>query len=643
MSKEKGFFNFLKRKILGSERTKELDCQDDIPNKEIGNRIYEFCKKSGFAHTDEERSTAFHEKVFQIRGINNMFSPSFEFNGKLSKFIYNKYTPKKEYNILKSALEASPRFKKFDTDQCVNPNGCFCSENGAVFIELDKLDYDDQFPGVMFSMDENDWFTSIFISNVEKSFLDDISSALEAYFGFKVYHSVKTINQLNMLKYIVIFDTDSNEKGIAHINEQNENECLTDLYNGAADVVNEADSAGALSAFQNVRNTRQEQYADKIKGSFIGGAVGDALGYPVEFMSERRILDEYGKDGITEYILRNGVAQISDDTQMSLFTANCVLFAETRLEMRGIGGDPKMYAPAFYLDWLITQEHPYDSDFSASRDIRTHSWLLDVPELFNTRAPGNTCLSALKMRRQGFGDNDYGRYTANPINDSKGCGGIMRIAPLALSCEPFRGNREKFLESLDIDGAEMSAITHGHSLGYMPSAVLTHILNLLVYPSGASMTLKEIIEDARDTVARLYRDDAHIDELKNIINKAIDLSENQLSDAENIRQLGEGWVAEETLAIAIYCSLRHCDSFSDGIIAAVNHGGDSDSTGAVTGNILGALLGLGGIEEKWLNNLELFDVINEMADDLSRGCEMSEYDDYRDEAWIKKYIHGRRV
>ena len=107
---------------------------------------------------------------------------------------------------------------------------------------------------------------------------------------------------------------------------------------------------------------------------------------------------------------------------------------------------------------------------------------------------------------------------------------------------------------------------------------------------------------------------------------------------ENIKQLGEGWVAEETLAIAIYCSLKYRNDFSKGIIAAVNHSGDSDSTGAVTGNILGALLGYSGIEDKWKKNLELHDVICEMAEDLCYGCHMSEYSDYYDEDWVRKYI-----
>lgn len=85
--------------------------------------------------------------------------------------------------------------------------------------------------------------------------------------------------------------------------------------------------------------------------------------------------------------------------------------------------------------------------------------------------------------------------------------------------------------------------------------------------------------------------------------------------------------------------MRYQDDFSAGIISAVNHKGDSDSTGAVTGNILGALHGYDAIDDKWKTDLEIIDVILEMADDLCHGCQMSEYNSYRDPDWIRKYIH----
>ena len=123
-----------------------------------------------------------------------------------------------------------------------------------------------------------------------------------------------------------------------------------------------------------------------------------------------------------------------------------------------------------------------------------------------------------------------------------------------------------------------------------------------------------------------------------IIDLAIKLSENEEEDLDNIHRIGEGWVAEETLGIALYCALRYRNDFSAGIIAAVNHNGDSDSTGAVTGNILGALLGNEAIEKKWKENLELYNVIQEMADDLCHGCQMREYGYYEDSVWTRKYV-----
>lgn len=209
----------------------------------------------------------------------------------------------------------------------------------------------------------------------------------------------------------------------------------------------------------------------------------------------------------------------------------------------------------------------------------------------------------------------------------------MRAAPLGL-----HGNADyEDIKQLDMCGAELSAITHGHSLGYMPSALLTHILNRIVYPTNNKTELKDIISEARDTVQALFKTDSHIDELTAIINKAVVFSENDSDDSENIKQIGEGWVAEETLAIAIYCSLRYQNNFSNGIIAAVNHSGDSDSTGAVTGNILGALLGYENIEEKWTKRLELHDVISEIAEDLWRSSVMNQYGDCYDNNWTRKY------
>jgi ADP-ribosylglycohydrolase len=85
---------------------------------------------------------------------------------------------------------------------------------------------------------------------------------------------------------------------------------------------------------------------------------------------------------------------------------------------------------------------------------------------------------------------------------------------------------------------------------------------------------------------------------------------------ETVEKLGGGWVGDEALAISIHCALAAEGDFAKGVRLAVNHSGDSDSTGSITGNILGALLGKGKIPQKWLEELELGKVIEKTALDL---------------------------
>lgn len=371
---------------------------------------------------------------------------------------------------------------------------------------------------------------------------------------------------------------------------------------------------------------------DRIRGCLIGGAAGDALGYPVEFFSEQTLRERCGDGGIRQYLLDpvSGTARISDDTQMTLFTANGLLAGDTRTALHGIDAQPHGYVSRAYQDWLITQRTS-----APARDTRASiCWLMDIPALYRCRAPGNTCLSALAQQQ---GQPPLESYIGHPQNHSKGCGGVMRVAPLGVSRYAAVP-----IEALDREGAELAAITHGHSLGYMPAAVLTHILHRIVYPEQAR-TLLQIVREARDTVRVLFAGDKHLDELTARIDLAVRLADNQAPDLENIHRLGEGWVAEETLAIAIYCALRHSDDFSAGIIAAVNHCGDSDSTGAVTGNILGALHGYDAIGKAWTRDLELRDVILEMADDLDRRPEALQDCRNIDRNWAQKYVQGRAV
>ena len=360
---------------------------------------------------------------------------------------------------------------------------------------------------------------------------------------------------------------------------------------------------------------------NKFKGCLIGGAVGDALGYAVEFMSADAIFKKYGDKGITGYELRNGVAEISDDTQMTLFTANGLLIRTTGSMTYGITADYTDCIAHCYGDWYKTQMEQYPPSGE-----KHYSWLVNIPEMFSRRAPGNTCLSALAHGGNGTLD--------NPINDSKGCGGVMRTAPIGLYFA--NGNYDSMPQKeIDLIGAKAAALTHGHELGYIPAAALAHIINLLV--KNDKITVLDAVADSVVSMRKIFKESENIKQFHKLMEKAADLAVSSANDIDAIRQLGEGWVAEEALAIAVYCAVKYSDNFEQGIIAAVNHDGDSDSTGAVAGNILGTALGFDAIPQKFIDNLELKDVILEIAEDLHHDCQSSEYGS-SDILWKSKYI-----
>ncbi|BAK75887.1 ADP-ribosylglycohydrolase [Pseudogulbenkiania sp. NH8B] len=342
--------------------------------------------------------------------------------------------------------------------------------------------------------------------------------------------------------------------------------------------------------------------ADPIKrshfrGSLLGGAVGDALGAQVEFMSLAEIRRKFGEDGIRDYVPCYGrFGAITDDTQMTLFTAEGLLRAYVRAATKGLCHPPSVVRYA-YLRWLHTQGvvHPAQSHC-------LDGWLIGHPELFSRRAPGQTCLSALQ---QSTG--------CEAKNSSKGCGGVMRVAPvgmLAASLWDVRSEPQQLARAFEL-GVETAAITHGHPTGQLPAGVFAAMVALILM----GVFLREAVEQ----VKQLLVQQADHGETLSAIEHAIALAEQDGvggANYQSLATLGEGWVAEEALAISLYCALT-AHSFEEGVTFAVNHGGDSDSTGAITGNLLGAMLGVEAIPERWLKPLELSDVITAMADDLA--------------------------
>ena len=351
----------------------------------------------------------------------------------------------------------------------------------------------------------------------------------------------------------------------------------------------------------------KDLYKDKIRGSLMAGAAGDALGYAVEFSSHSAIRARYGVSGITKFALdASGKALISDDTQMTLFTANGLLNVDR------LGAVPLRAITYAYIDWYYTQ-------VATKEDRRSTCWLSDISGLYALRAPGNTCLSALRAISMG--------YPAE--NNSKGCGGIMRVAPIALYGAV--SGRMTIDEVANIAGGA-AYITHHHPLGYLSAALFATFLYKVVplTPAEVKATSRALLLECLDVIDRGYENALKREReyLRELTIRVLGLVDLQTGDAKAIGALGEGWVGEEAWAIALYSALRHIDSVEQAIITAVNHDGDSDSTGSICGNIMGAIYGYDHIKERNIfcpkgcsleDCLELSKVILTMADDLYNG------------------------
>jgi ADP-ribosylglycohydrolase len=332
------------------------------------------------------------------------------------------------------------------------------------------------------------------------------------------------------------------------------------------------------------------------RGCLLGGAVGDALGAPVEFMTLAEIRERFGVAGIVDYTTAfDHPGTITDDTQMTLFTADGLLRAHIKQSLEGSVNIPAIVSHA-YQRWLMTQGTLTPLVDSTG----DQGWLIEQRELHAKRVPGHTCLAALRAMPE---------LGAKARNDSKGCGGAMRVAPVGLFCarEPGTSDSRAARRAFDI-GSELAALTHGHPTGQVAAGAFAALVALL----AREWELDEAIDEVMPLVVRRPLGA----ETQRAIEKAVALARAGAPDVDRIRELGEGWIAEEALAIALYASLAAPD-FTSGVLLAVNHDGDSDSTGAMAGNLLGAWHGIDNVPRKWLSSVELGSAIAAMADDLA--------------------------
>lgn len=324
--------------------------------------------------------------------------------------------------------------------------------------------------------------------------------------------------------------------------------------------------------------------ADRIRGSLLGGAIGDALGAPVEFHDVATIVAAHGEQGVRRFAAHPDGAppgSVTDDTQMTLFTAEALL-----------DPDPSMRTiHQAYDRWLDTQVLP-PPDTAPDGSLRTEGWL------YARRAPGLTCLGALTITR------DTGRYGDQAANDSKGCGGVMRVAPIG--CVP--GTPDGIFDR----AAEAAGLTHGHPTGKLAAGAFAVLIHRIL--AGAELG------DALDVALRVLTASEHHEETSIALRAARVLADGGTGTVAAVEALGGGWVAEEALAIAVYAALVSPgpERVLDALSLAVTHSGDSDSTGAICGNLLGALYGEAALPPALAATVEGRDIVLRIADRLAQ-------------------------
>jgi len=302
---------------------------------------------------------------------------------------------------------------------------------------------------------------------------------------------------------------------------------------------------------------------DRYRGAMLGLAVGDALGYPVEFLGAEEVRRRLGPQGVTDFVASQNhpPGTYSDDTQMA------IAFAEGLLEAANGGLDGLMETMARHL--VRWSQSPN-----------------------NDRAPGSTCMSGCRRLARGAAWCEAG------VPESKGCGSAIRTAPIGLR---YHGQPDRLMAVANAS----SLMTHGHPCALAGAVANAYAVSLALDHTEPGLLLGKIVEATRP-ISREFAakvGDGVPDVLPMEPDGAFDV-------------LGDGWVAEEAVAGALYCFLRSPDDFPATVLAGANAPGDSDSIACIAGGISGAYNGAAAIPEAWREGVENASRLTELADGL---------------------------
>lgn len=298
---------------------------------------------------------------------------------------------------------------------------------------------------------------------------------------------------------------------------------------------------------------------NRARGMIYGLAIGDALGRPTEFMSLAAIKSKYGEKGLQNL---PDPPLFTDDTQMSIAISEALISA----------GDKDL-----------------ESIMQAVKD-EFIKWY-HSPE--NTRAPGRTCLVGIANMERGA------HWSQSGIADSKGCGSAMRSPPIGYL---YQNDPKKLRQVAGASGI----CTHGH-----PTADAACI--------GAAYLVKLALDDIppENMTSRLLAFTEGIsdewDEAILKVEKCLDWDDEEKA----LAYLGEGWVGEETVSLALYCFLKYPDNYEKVVMRGANTNGDSDSIACIAGAISGASLGVSAIPEDWVSKIEKSQYLGDLAERLA--------------------------
>ncbi len=308
---------------------------------------------------------------------------------------------------------------------------------------------------------------------------------------------------------------------------------------------------------------------DKIRGVYWGLALGDALGMPVEFHSIEAIREIYGEEGILN-LEKNAIW--TDDTEMTIAVTNSLLRLGKVEQFKDLNEDiiGQTFAEEF-INWLNNLGY----------------------------SPGLTTTHAVNFLKV----NGAKKWKLSGANDSKGCGTIMRAAPLGIwfanSLTPelplIDGTYHKLLFNVS---KIQSEITHGHKAATAAALAGSY---------AVALAINRIPPDKMINPIEKYCNHIHSDfenamqRLRTSLTKRKDGT--FTTDLEALIYIGQGWVGEEAFVMPIYSAIQYANDLKACLRISVNHSGDSDSVACIAGSILGAFHGMSIIPKDWIDCL----------------------------------------